>query len=208
MLFFRYGQNVRKHIKNEASKHFHSRLGISLSLYTIEESMPSVKTSGVLSCGSSIFKFLEEVNSGHANIDFKEYKTNKAKLRSTKNPGNNVYEFLYYVLRRFEATDKALNYYDQGFYIQKRGQNRNSPQYVSMGPVSVLSHVFACAKENLGTINLSQLLAHIGSYGLKVELGDGSSADLEKTLRKMGLLIDSPDAEGGQVVLCPFELAE
>jgi hypothetical protein len=45
---------------------------------------------------------------------------------------------------------------------------------------------------------------HLTSYGLDLGMDEISNGDLGKKLRMLGLVLDSPDAESGMLLVPPF----
>jgi len=76
---------------------------------------------------------------------------------------------------------------------------------VSLGPVSVLSLVHSCTHGARGPKTIDNFCQHLGEYGIEISAQEVSDSMLGKTLRNLGLVLDSPDAEGGMVLVNPFE---
>ena len=84
--------------------------------------------------------------------------------------------------------------------LQKRSESKSSPWTVSFGPVAVLALVHACLREAAGPRSVRTFCNHLAEYGIDVDMGDVSSGDLAQQLRMLGLILDSPDAEGGMLL--------
>ena len=53
---------------------------------------------------------------------------------------------------------------------------------------------------------MDDLLDHLGRYGVELDPDNRESSSLVKTLRSLGLVLDSPDAEGGMALVSPFNV--
>ena len=47
---------------------------------------------------------------------------------------------------------------------------------------------------------------HLCNYGIYIHANDVPVSELGENLRNLGLVVDSPDAEGGMVVISPFKV--
>jgi hypothetical protein len=121
-----------------------------------------------------------------------------------KGIGKNVFDFARYVLAKRQASDDAMRGYDQGFILNKRNSAERAPWIVSMGPVAVLAMAHCCLAESKGPRSVGRFAAHMAAFGIKVDLDDISMSDLGRTMRMLGLVLDSPDAESGMLLVPPF----
>jgi hypothetical protein len=126
-------------------------------------------------------------------------------ISGQKGISSNVKEFLRHVLGQRQTSEPGLDSYDQGYFLAKRGMHRSARWEVSMGPVAVLSLVHACTHHRVGTTNVDDFCRHIARYGVTISVEDLARSSLGVTLRNLGLVLDSPDAEGGMVIVSPFE---
>ncbi len=69
----------------------------------------------------------------------------------------------------------------------------------------ILAIVYACSCEGRGIRTVEDLCEHLGQYGIRISPDEVAGSKLGKSLRTLGLVLDSPDAEGGMVLLNPFE---
>jgi hypothetical protein len=73
----------------------------------------------------------------------------------------------------------------------------------------VLLLVHCCCRRTIGPATTDDLCRHLGEYGITLRADDVTGVgDLGPTLRRMGLVTDSPDAEGGMLIRNPFRNAE
>jgi hypothetical protein len=123
-----------------------------------------------------------------------------------KGIGSNIAEFCRYTLGQRQTADLNLRGYDQGYQLKKRAEYASAPWVVSLGPVAVLALVHCCLAEAAGPRSIQRLSEHLAWYGLNVDVDDIAKSDLGRTLRMLGLVLDSPDAESGMLLIPPFEV--
>ena len=136
---------------------------------------------------------------------FNDLKNKEAKVISIKQGiGSSLEEFCRHNLGQLQAANQSQRGYDQGFFSQKKSAYRNSPWILSFGPVAVLAMVYCCLSEVKGPRSVLRFLKHLTSYGLDLGMDEISNGDLGKKLRMLGLVLDSPDAESGMLLVPPF----
>jgi hypothetical protein len=116
----------------------------------------------------------------------------------------NIAAFLGHVLRQRQTSEQGMDSYDQGYYLRKRGAHSRAPWVVGLGPVSALTLVHCGTRTSRGPRTVLDLCSHLANYGLEVSAQDIDETELGMTLRNLGLVLDSPDAEGGMVLVSPF----
>ena len=92
--------------------------------------------------------------------------------------------------------------------LRKRGTHNSSPWVVGLGPVSVLALVHCALAGTTGPRSVRRLTQHLGGYGVIVDYQDIPTNDLGHQLRMLGLVLDSPDAESGMLLVPPFPNAQ
>jgi hypothetical protein len=112
---------------------------------------------------------------------------------------------LRYSLGQRQTVDPEARNYDQGYWIKKKGNYSSAPWILAAGPVSLMTMAYCCAQESSAPRTIDDFCRHIGQYGITLEPGELSTNGLSQSLRNLGIVIDSPDAEGGMVVLNPFK---
>lgn len=125
-------------------------------------------------------------------------------LSCKKGIGSNMEEFARHVLGQRQVGDETLRGYDQGYFLRKAAQYPSAPWVVSLGPVALMALVHCCLKETSGPRSISRLAQHLATYGISVDRDAISSGDIGQKLRVLGLVLDSPDAESGMLLLPPF----
>jgi hypothetical protein len=203
--FFSYGQYSARAIKAYSTGYLKARVGINLLVHLINEKQRSeaISFENIDKAIDDIFKRLAPEVTSRFWIEFQTIIESDSRIvQGKKGTASNVSEFLRHVLGKRQTSETGLASYDQGYFLAKRG---GGAWEVSMGPVSVLTLVHACTHEKSGSSNIEDLFMHISRYGIELTIQDLKSSSLETTLRSLGLVVDSPDAEGGMMLLSPFE---
>lgn len=214
--FWNYGQIAARTIKEYARDFVIARAGLNLVLWHCQElqsksglAMPKEP----LSNASHIAEFLGYLASIRSSFPYSQYEGN---LRSAieadprvaackKGITCNITEFLRHVLGQRQTSEPGMESYDQGYYLRKRGSYSSAPWIMSFGPVAVLMLVHGCTHKARGPRTVEDLCRHLAGYGIEARAQDVVRMDLGKTLRNLGLVLDSPDAEGGMVLVSPFK---
>ncbi len=121
-----------------------------------------------------------------------------------KGVGSNLMEFAQYTLGQRQTMDETLRGYDQGYFLRKRSESRNSPWVLALGPAAVLAMAHCCLHEVNGPRSVQRLAKHLSSYGIEFDMHGLNESDLGRQLRMLGLVLDSPDAESGMLLVPPF----
>jgi len=136
---------------------------------------------------------------------FQELEDEEARtLACKKGVGSNIVEFERHVLGQRQTASELLRGYDQGYVLRKRGEHSSAPWIVSLGPVAVLALVHCCLHKVAGPRSVTRFCEHLARYGIEANPSDISKSDLGRMLRMLGLVLDSPDAEGGMLLVPPF----
>lgn len=207
--YMSYGDKALPGIKDRTSGYLRARLGINAVLWSLEEA--GIGYQGSLSSSSDIAifcQFIHNNRSALASIKTNETITDIIEQESRallcrKGIGSNLLEFVRYVLGQRQTASTILRGYDQGYVLKKRGASNSSP-LVSLGPVSVLAFVHCALAGMGGPRSIHQLSQHLSAYGIIVDRYDIARNDLGHQLRMLGLVLDSPDAESGMLLLPPF----
>lgn len=207
--FLSYGDRALPGIKDRASAFLQARLGINGALWALEaiglepKSISSAKAiSEICSQLRGSSKALVSLNIREIMSEVEEQETRA--LLCKKGIGSNIMEFARHVLGQRQAANPVLRGYDQGFVLRKRGTHSSSPWVVGLGPVSVLSVVHCALAGTTGPRSVRRLTQHLGDYGLVLDYHDIPTNDLGHQLRMLGLVLDSPDAESGMLLVPPF----
>ena len=209
--YLMYGRPALPIIRELASRYLVSRLGLNLLLWRLEDAGASVQPMGSI---HDLAAFLHGVEQNRAAIqggflvsmgglEDAEART----LSCRKGIGSNLVEFCRYALGQRQTADQILRGYDQGYLLRKRAEYSSAPWIVSLGPVALLAVVHCCLDEVSGPRSVQRLCEHLSWYGLGVDMDNIARSDLGRELRMLGLVLDSPDAESGMLLIPPFELS-
>jgi hypothetical protein len=207
--FLSYGNQAIPRIRDATSRYLDSRLGLNLVLWTLDEI--GANTPSLVSA-ADISAFLGSVAQNQAKLlaagfwkNFDSLQGTEARTIACKNGiGSNLMEFSRHTLGQRLTATETLRGYDQGYYLRKRSESANSPWILSLGPVAVLAVVHCCLSEAAGPRSVRRLSDHLAWYGLDIDVDDIASSDLGRNLRMLGLVLDSPDAESGMLLVPPF----
>ncbi|MDK2658669.1 hypothetical protein [Cupriavidus consociatus] len=208
--YMTYGGKALNGLKDRASGYLAARLGINALLWSLMELGESYL--GEISSSKGVAQLCEHVRKNRvalmdANIqatlaDLRERETRA--LSCKKGIGDNLHEFARHVLGQRLTAAQLLRGYDQGYVLKKKGNSPSSPWVVSLGPVAVLAFVHCALAGMGGPRSIHRLGQHLAAYGIVVDRHDIARNDLGHQLRMLGLVLDSPDAESGMLLLPPF----
>jgi hypothetical protein len=212
--FWSYGQLVGSHIKKLVRGYMYGRVGLNLLLYRCQEldELNSLVTKRPFRNLESIREFLEALSQSRSafNAELFLQNLNEAveadprKLAIKQGIGKNMEEFLRHSLGQRETQERGLESYDQGYLLTRRSAYARAPWVLAAGPVTVLALAHACSCDGTGTRTVEDLSKHFAEYGVKIGRDEVAGSPLGASLRTLGLVLDSPDAEGGMVLLDPF----
>ncbi len=211
--FLSYGDRALPGIKDRASAFLQARLGLNATLWAVD---PEGSGTVSLSTGNDLADLCDRLRRGTREIeatglrdaiaDVSERETRT--LLCKKGIGSNIMEFARHVLGQRQAANPVLRGYDQGFVLSKRGNSNSSPWVVGLGPVAVLALVHCSLAGTTGPRSVRRLSQHLAGYGTIVDHQDIATNDLGHQLRMLGLVLDSPDAESGMLLVPPFPAAQ
>jgi hypothetical protein len=204
-----FGNPAVPTIKSFASRYLSARLGINCVLWKMEGLGIKPPT---LASADDLLGFFGQVR---ANVDALRrsntidafHKLGDQEVRTIackKGVGNNLLEFCQYALGQRQTLDTTLRGYDQGYFLKKRGDARSAPWVLSLGPAAVLAMVHCCLHEVDGPRSIQRLAVHLAHYGIEFDLHGVNDSELGRQLRMLGLVLDSPDAESGMLLVPPF----
>ncbi|MEI8044412.1 MAG: hypothetical protein WCL11_23580, partial [Verrucomicrobiota bacterium] len=114
----------------------------------------------------------------------------------------NIYYFARHGLGQIEAKDPALKSYDQSYLFAQLGSRSLEVQF---GPSMLITLVHACcASLNGAPASLDDFRQHLADYGIHTPAGELVEGKTGDALEKLGLVVDSPDAAGGRILVPPF----
>jgi hypothetical protein len=210
--YLSYGKPAVPVIKDYVNKYLSARLGLNLVFWHLglhkDRHLNSV--SALLQLVQEIQERLPTIRAGG------EFQRQLSKLQEQeartlgckKGIGSNLIEFARHVLGQRQSATEVLRGYDQGYFLKKRGTHSSAPWLVSFGPVSVLAVVHCCLHGTGGARSVHRLAEHLEEYGMHMSLDDLSKTELGTKLRLLGLVLDSPDAESGMLLVPPFQITQ
>lgn len=208
--YMTYGGKALNGLKDRASGYLAARLGINTVLWSLED--VGISCDGDLSSSQGINQLCKQIRDNHEALasvnvlervlDIREREARA--LNCGKGIGKNLNEFARHVLGQRQTAVQLLRGYDQGYILKKKGSSSSSPWVVSLGPVAVLALVHCALAGMGGPRSIHRLGQHLAAYGIAVDRHDIARNDLGHQLRMLGLVLDSPDAESGMLLLPPF----
>lgn len=207
--FLSYGDRALPGIKDRASAFLQARLGLNATLWALQTVGIEIASISSARAVAEVCKHVRAsateieatgIREALAEVSERETRT----LLCKKGIGSNIMEFARHVLGQRQAANPALRAYDQGFVLRKRGTSNSSPWVVGLGPVSVLALVHCSLAGTTGPRSVRRLSQHLAGYGTIVDHRDIATNDLGHQLRMLGLVLDSPDAESGMLLVPPF----
>ncbi len=207
------GQPSSNTIKDLARDFLHGRAGINLMLLYCMDINTKDMPSKPLANPTSIVKFTEYLATIRTKFPMTDYENNLTSamendprvLACKRGISSNIVEFLSHILQQRRTAESGMESYDQGYYLKKKGAYTQAPWVVGLGPVAILTMVHCCTSAVKGPRTVEDLCLHLGKYGFDVKAQDVPNSEFGTSLRSLGLVIDSPDAEGGMVLVNPFQ---
>jgi hypothetical protein len=209
-------------------RYAHARTGLNLLLYRLDDggapwtSPPPIGFSSQSGqdASASVAAFLAHVHCNRQVIDSvdaaewlrshtRELFDDKEELRLLAGCKygytKNLFEFARYSLGQVEAraTQPDQRSYDLGYLIAYAGRGKDQP--VQAGPAMLVMLVHACCAASPSIpMSLDEFRRHLGDYGLHVPAGELVDGRTGRDLAMLGLVVDSPDAAGGRLLVRPF----
>lgn len=201
-------------IRDSISRFLTARLGINAILWALEDL--GVVPHEVLGSAEGLAAVCEQVRthcSGSRAVRVRDavdelVDRETRTLLCKKGIGSNISEFVTYSLQQRQTANPRLRGYDQGYILRKRGTHPSSPWIVTLGPVAAIALVHCSLAGVAGPRSVHRLAMHLAQYGVSVDHRDIAQNELGHQLRMLGLVLDSPDAESGMLLVPPFRLTQ
>jgi hypothetical protein len=205
-----YGTPAVPDIRDFSTRYLNARLGINLLLWHLEAAGVGVRPlNASVDIGGLIDLVRAKAGMLRAADVLGQFGTLQDEYSRTiackKGIGSNLVEFGRHTLGQRVTANDSQRGYDQGYVLRKKGDYSTAPWIVSLGPVALLALVHCCLSEVSGPRSVQRLAEHLGLYGIDVDRDDLTRSDLGRQLRMLGLVLDSPDAESGMLLVPPFE---
>lgn len=206
-----FGHPAIPTLRDFASKYLSARIGLNCVLWALEESGVRIAKLDSL---AGIRAFIDAVKANSDGLRASKVLDSYHRLQDRevrtiackKGIGSNLMEFAQYTLGQRQTMDETLRGYDQGYFLRKRGDTRSSPWVLALGPAAVLAMAHCCLHEVKGPRSVQRLAKHLAAYGIEFDLHGLNDSDLGRQLRMLGLVLDSPDAESGMLLVPPFAI--
>lgn len=200
-------------MRDSISRYLTARLGINTVLWALKEA--GTVPADLLGSAEGLAEACNQVRtccSGSFAPDVREtveelVDRETRTLLCRKGIGSNLNEFVTYSLQQRQTANPRLRGYDQGYLLRKRGIHASSPWIVSLGPVAAIALVHCSLSEVAGPRSVHRLAQHLAQYGVSMDHRDIPHNELGHQLRMLGLVLDSPDAESGMLLVPPFRPA-
>jgi len=208
--YMTYGGRALPGLKDKVSAYLGARLGINTILWCLDEAGKPFEgnlssSAGVAALCMHVREHRAALSSLRAREIFHDSREREARaLNCKKGIGANMLEFARHALGKRQTAAPLLRGYDQGYVLDKKGTSASSPWVVSLGPVSVLALVHCALSGMAGPRSIHRLGKQLAAYGIAIDRHEIASSDLGHQLRMLGLVLDSPDAESGMLLLPPF----
>ena len=208
--YMTYGGKALNGIKDKISSYLAARLGINNLLWALESINKPFNGEidsprGILALCKHVLKHKQKLGDIDVLKNFFDLKEKESRtLNCKKGIGDNLVEFSRHVLGQRQTAVLLLRGYDQGYILKKKGAHASSPWVVSLGPVALLALVHCSLSGMSGPRSVYRLGQHLAAYGIAIDGRDIARNDLGAQLRMLGLVLDSPDAESGMLLLPPF----
>lgn len=210
--FWALEQTTSKTIEELVRNYIVSRCKTNLILSSLEDIGEIEQGKISLSNLESITDTLNYLAANKELFDYSSYRSELVRILDLepkitackKGTSKNIVEFISYVVRQRQTSEAGLETYDQGYYLKKKGGYASAPWVVGLGPASLLLMVHCTVEKINGPATVADLINQLSLYGVEADFQQESNSDFYKLLRSLGLVVESPDAEGGMVVHSPF----
>lgn len=216
------GQSADPCFRRHVEAYMVARLGLNLTIHCITDSDPNFDLMG----GSSgrlpapgqvrnlllrVAQFRRELVEGiQPSLWVKSalgriLDDNSSRISGRAGTSKNLYEFLAHSLRRRLVRDAEMKEHDQGYLLVKSSTSRNAPWVVRPGPALIMALCYTTHRSmNDAPVTLQDLARRFSQYGVRLSTGDLVEGEIARDLESLGLVVDSPDAGGGRLVINPF----
>jgi hypothetical protein len=208
--YFPYGRAAMDQAKVLVSRYLYARLGLNATLWGLEEiGQPFAQPLSSQAAASQLVQMVSSHRDALQRISVLEtwqalQESESRTLACSKGIGSNMLEFVRHCVGQRQTARDVLRGYDQGYSIRKRTNDARARWIVSLGPVAVITMAHCCLHETGGARSVHRLCDHLARYGILIGRDEVATSDLGQKLRLLGLVLDSPDAESGMLVLPPF----
>ncbi|MFD1193799.1 hypothetical protein ACFQ3C_03850 [Seohaeicola saemankumensis] len=219
------GQDSGPAIKKSIRKYAQARLGLSLVLRVLQEvgceanplqHRGGVETPVVLEEFFSLvaekrdaiktaFEPNEHLGSFEAALGAVLDRTSGFQSATT-GPTRNLLFFLRYTAGRISPRVVEQVSYDQSYLLEKADRSRrNSPWLVDFGPVLIVTLVHCCCRqERTRSVSVNRFERYLADWGIRASQRELTTGKFAKLVEQLGIMVDSPDAGGGRLLMDPL----
>jgi hypothetical protein len=220
------GSDAGSLIERHVERYAYARTGLNLLLYRLEDAgVPwplatpiGYATQPTTSAPAALASFLGHVSAQRQAIDsadagiwlrsevgqlFDDRDELRALARCKSGYTKNLFEFARHSLGQIKARDPTERCYDLAYLLAYSGDGKPLP--VEPGPDMLVMLVHVCCAANPSMpVSLADFRSHLAEYGLHVPAGELIGGKTGRDLAMLGLVVDSPDAAGGRLLVPPF----
>lgn len=219
------GRDAVPYMRQLIRKYVHARFGLNLLFYRLEDiGIPYNAPVGYheatgTSAPQAVHQFLEHIAQVRRDIDRNDaagwLRSNCASLVDSSPRlvdfksgfSSNMLEFVRYSLGQIDTQNPEQRSYDQSYLLANKRFHRKgyAPWPVQPGPAMLIMLVYAsCQSQGEIPTSLDDFRLHLADYGLHTPSGELALGQVGSDLKKLGLVVDSPDAAGGRLLVTPF----
>jgi hypothetical protein len=132
------------------------------------------------------------------------YEIDPGLINCKKGASANLFEFIRYSLGQKQTAEPQKRSFDQSFWLRKSGNYSAAPWVVDLGPTSILTMAYCCSYNYEQNRTIKDFLKHLNNYGFQISQRDFENSKLLESLTTLQIIGDSPDAEGGMIIMNPF----
>ncbi len=220
-------ENAMPRVRRYLAEFGSARIGINLLLFVLQDAgRPWDKKLGATdakweSPAAALHGFFAHVSSNREEIkdvlaknQWSSLKTASAAvadndLRFLRGAATrNLSFFVRYSLGQIQPTDDAQRQYDQG-YLLHREDKRGDRLLVKPAPSMLMLLVHCCCRAGgAAPASVEHLRMHLRAYGIDASADELRAGNTSRDLEHLGLVVDSPDAGGGRLLVDPFLVSE
>jgi hypothetical protein len=220
------GADAEPLIERLIERYAYARTGINLLLCQLEDAgAPWLQATPIgfasslgTSAPAALANFLAHVSTHRQSIDpgdagqwlrarvgqmFDEREDLRDLARCDSGYTKNLFEFARHSLGQVKAKYPEQRCYDLAYLLAYTGERK--PLSLEPGPAMLVMLVHACCAANPSIpVSLDDFRQRLGEYGLHVPAGELVDGKTGRDLARLGLVVDSPDAAGGRLLVPPF----
>jgi hypothetical protein len=220
------GSDAERLIERLIERYAYARTGINLLLCRLEDAVVPWSPTVPIGFGSAsgfgapaaLANFLAHVSVNRQAIQpgdagqwlrtrlgqlFDEREDLRTLARCDSGYTKNLFEFARHSLGQVKAKYAEQRCYDLAYLLAYTGDRK--PLSLEPGPAMLVMLVHACCAANPSIpVSLDDFRQRLGEYGLHVPAGELVDGKTGRDLARLGLVVDSPDAAGGRLLVPPF----